>query len=57
MHVDQSYVIFVHYILHTGLACMQANCHLAKLTASHNGVLITQIANKNMPKMVLIART
>ena len=35
-----------------GLACMQANLNLVKVTASHFWVLNTQKANLNMPNMI-----
>ena len=38
-----------------GLACMQANSNLGKLTTSYFQVLITQNANENMPNMFPIA--
>ena len=38
-----------------GMACMQADLNLGKLTASHLWVLNTQNANKNMPNMFPIA--
>ena len=39
----------------SGLACMQANLNLERITASHSWVLITQNANENMPNMIPIA--
>ena len=39
----------------SGLACMQANTNLEKITASHFWVLNAQNANKNMPIMIPIA--
>ena len=38
----------------TDLACVQADQNLAKITASHFGVLITQNANESMPNMIPI---
>ena len=38
----------------SGLACMQANLNLGKITASHFQVLNTQNANENMPNMIPI---
>ena len=39
----------------SGLACMQANLNLDKITASHFQVLNIQNANENMPNMIPIA--
>ena len=39
----------------SGLACMQADTNLAKITTSYFWVLNTQNANDNMPNMILIA--
>ena len=39
----------------SGLACMQADMNLVKITASHFQVLNTQNANQNMPNLILIA--
>ena len=39
----------------SGLACMQVNSNLEKITASHFQVLNTKNANKNMPNMIPIA--
>ena len=39
----------------SGLACMQADSNLGKITASHFWVLNTQNANENMPNMIPIA--
>ena len=39
----------------SGLARMQQDLNLAKITASHFWVLNTQNANRNMPNMILIA--
>ena len=37
------------------LVCIQANPNLVKITASNFGVLNTQNANQNMPKLIPIA--
>ena len=39
----------------SGLACMQADLNLVKITASHFWVLNAQNANKNMPNVIPIA--
>ena len=39
----------------SGLACMQADSNLAKITPPQFQVLITQNANESMPNMVAIA--
>ena len=39
----------------SGLACLQSDSNLGKLTASHFRVLNTQNANRNMPNMFPIA--
>ena len=39
----------------SGLACMQAELNLGKITTSHFWVINTQNANKNMPNMIPIA--
>ena len=39
----------------SGLACMQVDPNLAKITTSHSWVLNTQNTNQNMPHMLAIA--
>ena len=50
MHGNPLLAILVHYNVFFRPACMQADCCLGKLTASHRKALITQTTNKNMPK-------
>ena len=39
----------------SGLACMQANPNLARITTAHFQVLDTRNANRNMPNLIPIA--
>ena len=55
IHGEHPLVILVHSKNLTWLACTQTKPTLEKITTSHIEALDTQLANKNMPKRVLIA--
>ena len=56
MHVHGAHALYKYGTSKypSGLACMQADSNLWKITASHFWVLNAQNANENMPNMIPI---